>query len=189
MFLLDALKNLLATDPATRREGLRGMVGKALGAEPMLMIRAGDRPYDAVHYRKSAARPFAVTMTIGLAEAEGRELVALTLADARDPGDDRFARMLGACAATARGGLVRLPDGILGRSAHVAAVVAEAWPLPDLAEHERIVGGRLDLVVPVTEREGDWIARHGADAFVARMKAQGVSPWADRPAGETRLEP
>src|SRR5688500_11288877 len=165
------------------------MIGRALGAEPMVLIRAGERPYDAVHYAKTVTRPFAVTMTVGLAELEGRELVALTLADARGPEDDRFARMLGASASTAQGGVARLPDGLLGRSAHAAALVTAAWPIPELPEHERIVGGRLDLVVPITPREADWIARHGADAFVARMKAQGVAPYADRPAGETRLEP
>jgi hypothetical protein len=187
-FLFDALKNLLATDAATRREGLRGMIGRALGVEPLLLLRAADRPYDAVHYRKTPTRPFAVTMTVGLAELEGRELVALTLADAK-PGEERYARMIAAAAATPRGAVVRLPDGLLGRSAHAAALVTEAWPIPDRAEHERIVGGTLDLVVPVTEREAAWIAAHGSEAFVARMKAQAIAPFADRPAGETRLEP
>lgn len=181
-FLFDALKHLLASDAKTRREGLAALVGRAFGAEPVALLPDPERPYDVVHYPKVAGRPFAVTMTLGLGEAEGRELVALTLADRRE-GDDRFARMLLSVADASRGEVVGLPEGALGRSAHASVVLTEAWPVPELLERERIVGGRLDLVVPITPREAEWIAGHGADAFVARMREQRVDPWADRPAG------
>lgn len=200
--LSDALRHLLASDPAERRAGLRGLAGRMFGVEPVVVHhpRLTASAFDVVHFRKpssvlspSATRGFAVTATIGLTEGTGRELVALTLADARDPAADRIAWLLGAVAAVspavARGARVALPEGCLGRSSHTSAVVAEPWPFApqDLESYGSILGGRLDLVVPVTAREAAFCEQRGVEAMTAAMRAQSVMPYADRPAGETSL--
>jgi hypothetical protein len=203
--LSDTLRHLLARDPAERRAGLAGLLGRHFGVAPIRLAQptaVGDPSDDSApvppchvfHFPKSGGgvrpRSFAVTLTLGLAEAQGRELVAVTLADARDPSRDRFAAMLSAIAevAPSRGQVVALPAGCLGRSSHVAVVVTEPWPLAGaLPDYERAIGARLDLCVPVTQREADWIAARSADPFLAAMRDQGVAPLADRPPGETRL--
>lgn len=142
------------------------------------------------HAPKVSLRPFAVTWTVGLAEAQGRELIGLTLADSTGRGPDRFAALLAAVAAagTGAGETLVLPEGTLGRSSHTRAlVVAGAWPLTDEAEYARILGAPLHLVVPVTAREAAWIEAHSAQAYVDAMKAQEIAPWADRAPGEARL--
>jgi hypothetical protein len=195
--LSDALRHLLATDPAERRAGLAGLVGRAFGAEPV-RVRHPEAPavseVDVVHYPKAGAshtRSFAATLTLGLGEPSGRELLALTLADSRDPERDRVAWMLVGIAALgpARGAVVPLPAGCLGRSSHTHVVLTEAFVLPDRdrPDYERIVGARLDLCIPITRREAEWIEAHGVDAYLAAMKEQGVGAHADRPAGETQL--
>lgn len=202
--LSDALRHLLASDPVERRAGLRGLAGRMFGVEPVVLrhpsFTATD--FEVVHFRKPSAsspRVFAVTATLGLAASTGRELVALTLADARDPAADRFAWLLGAVAAAAqpveRGGWTALPKGCLGRSSHTSAALTEPWPIAprDLESYEQILGGRLDLVVPITAREVAFVERlvggphRGVDALVAAMRAQSVAPYADRPAGQTVL--
>lgn len=194
--LSDALKHLLAGDAAERRAGLAGLMGRVFGAEP-IGVRHPSMPADpgfvVVHYPKSGAgltpRAHAVTLTLGLGETFGWEHVALTLADVRDPQNDRFAWMLAATGEVPPGTVAALPEGCLGRSSHTHVLVTEPWSfLPrDRADHERIVGARLDLVLPITAREADFADAHGAAALVAAMRAQGVSPCADRPAGETVL--
>jgi hypothetical protein len=191
--LSDALRHLLATDPAERRAGLAGLVGRAFGAEPLGVAHPSaptDQDFDVVHYPKILGfhpRSFAITATLGLADTQGRELLATTLADARDPARDKVAWLLRAVAAAnpERGVIVALPPGCLGRSSHDHALLTAPFVFPDrdLPDYERIAGARLELCVPVTAREADWIAERGADAYFARMREQGVAPHADRAAG------
>lgn len=207
----DALKNLLAGDAARRREGLAGLASRMLGGGDPVLVTHPALPAESptvVAVPKSGDRPFAVTLTIGLGDASGRELVAVSLADPRDPRNDRIAWMLAAVAAagTGRGSVVALPEGCLGRSSHTHAVVCAAahgeppgrLPVPsdgdrypfsarDVASYEDILGATLDLVVPVTAREAAWIEAHGLDAYVEAQRAQGIAPYADRAAGETAL--
>ena len=197
-FLFDSLKHLLSSEPRARREALASMAGRVFGVKGA-QLRHGALPddagYEVWHYRKAGARHprgYAASLTVGLSEAQQRELIALTLADSRDPGDDRIAALVAAVAATGagRGEVVSLPDGTLGRGSHTMALLTAPWPLPerDLPEYERVLGARLDLVVPVTAREARWIAEHGAEAFVTAMRDQQVAPWADRPPGQTALD-
>jgi hypothetical protein len=194
--LSDALRHLLATDAGERRAGLAGLVGRMFGAEPVVVRHPkipADLAVDFVHYPKSggglAPRGFAVTLSIGAAEDQGRELLAATLADARDPQDDRIAWLLASAREVQPGGVAELPAGCLGRSSHTHVIVTEPWVLSerDRPDYERIVGARLDLVVPITAREAEFVAARGVEAYVAAMREQGVQPYADRPAGETRL--
>jgi hypothetical protein len=194
--LSDALRHLLATDPAERRAGLAGLVGKMAGSEPVTVSHPSapsDGSFLVAHFRKptSGSRPrsYAMAMTLGLAESQQRELVALTLADVRDPAADRTAWLLSASAQLQPGGVAPLPEGCLGRSSHVYALCTEPWPMipQDRADLEQLVGARLDLVVPITAREAAFAVARGAAALVEAMKAQGVLPWADRPAGQTEL--
>ncbi len=144
------------------------------------------------HAPKAALRPFAVTWTVGLSGSQDRELIALTLADSSSPEQDRFAGLLAAVAAAGSGAgpPIVLPEGTLGRSSHTRAlVVPGAWPLRDEDEYARILGAPLQLVIPVTTREAAWIEARGPDAYIEAMKAQQVSPWADRVPGETELPP
>lgn len=190
--LSDLLEHLLASDPAGRRAGLVGLVGRAFGTEPVVVSHPEvQRPeLTVVRLRKTATRPYAITVTIGLAPSVGREWLALTETDGRDPVDrDRFAWLVGAVAGGARGGAIPLPAGCLGRSSHTNAVVGDPWPMPplDRPEYERIVGGRFELVVPITDREASYVADRGADALLDAMRAQGVAPFADRTPGGTVL--
>lgn len=194
-FLFDTLRHLLASDPASRLDALGKLAGRIWAVEPVRVSHPdlpADRAYGLAHFPKPhgtrAPRSYAITTTLGLGD---RELVALTLADAREPDRDRTALLLGRVAESgrARGAVVALPEGTLGRSAHQAALIAAPWPLPplELPEIERILGARLDLVVPITAREAAWIEAHTADAFTDTMRDQGVAPLADRAPGQVEL--
>ncbi len=189
-FLFDSLVHLLATEPAAKRAALVRMIGRVLHVPEPRHLQAGDGLL--WHFPKVTGRPMAVTLSVGLQESQGRELVALSLADAPSAQAFPIATLLQAVAEAnpARGGLVELPPGCLGRSSHTWAVLGT--PGPDLAEHqeyERILGSRLDLVVPVTGREASWIEAHGGERYREAMVEQGVGPWADRTPGETVLSP
>lgn len=193
--LSDAWRHLLATDAGERRAGLAGLVGRMFGAEPVVVRHPsmGELPFDVVHYPKStgglAPRSHAVTMTLGLGESQGRELFVLTLADVREPQNDRIAWLVASAVDLSPGAVGVLPAGCLGRSSHTHVLVTEPWgfPVRDRPEQERIIGARLELVVPITAREADFVESRGSAGFVEAMRAQGVLPLADRPAGETRL--
>ncbi|MBX2798483.1 MAG: hypothetical protein KTR31_12455 [Myxococcales bacterium] len=190
-FLFDSLRHLLASDPKARRAALASMLGRVLGAEAVQLRHpslSGEADFQVWHARKASGRPFAVTWTVGLAEAQQRELVALTLADTHTPSQDRMAGLLAAVAEADVAELVALPEGCLGRSSHTFAVVGpEVWALYDHAEYERILGASMQLVVPVTPREAEWVRAQGAQAYLAAMREQQVGPWADRAPGEVQL--
>ena len=177
-FLFDSLRHLLASEPEAKREAMARLVGRALG----IAAERLDPPEAQVwHLPKVLGRPFAVSLTLG---GTDRQCVALTLAD-RPRG---IGGLLAAVADTPVGATVALPPQCLGRSSHTWALVTHpAWPLPDVAEHERILGTPLHLIVPITDREARWIEDHGSEAFVAAMQAQSVDPYADRPPGQTAL--
>lgn len=199
-FLFDSLVHLLASEPAARQSAAARMVGRVLGTEAIELggVPAGAE-FGVWHFRKVVARPFAVTITVGLAASDvgepgrvgqGHELIGLTLADVKAPASAPVARALVAVASQdlALGAVAPLPEGTFGRSSHTWVLRTELGDhIRDHAEYERILGGRLDLIVPVTEREARWIEAHGADAYVRAMREQGVRPYADRAPGETRL--
>jgi hypothetical protein len=194
--LSDALRHLLATDPAERRAGLAGLVGKMVGSEPVTVSHPAapvDETFAVVHFRKPSAgsrpRSHAMTMTLGLAESQRRELLVLTLADVRDPLSERTAWLLSASTQLQPGEVAPLPEGCLGRSSHVHVMCTEPWPLipQDRLDIEQLIGARLDLLVPLTAREAAFAQARGSAALVELIKAQSVAPWADRPAGQTEL--
>lgn len=193
-WIADTFRHLLGRDASDQRRGLAGLAGHMFGAAPV-PSRHPSAPareeVDVVHFPPTSRRSIALTCTIGLGANQGRELLAVTLGAPRDPEQDRIAWLLAGVASAnpPLHGVVPLPDGCLGRSSHTHALVAEPWPLPDLdrPEYERILGARLDLVVPVTAREAAWLGERGGPAFIRRMQAQGIAPHADRPAGTTDL--
>jgi hypothetical protein len=194
--LSDALRHLLATDPAEQRAGLAGLVGKMAGSEPVTVSHPSAPPgegFDVVHFRKptAASRPrsYAMTLTLGLGESQRRELIALTLADVREPAADRMAWLLRASTGLQAGAVMALPEGCLGRSSHTHATCTEPWPMipQDRADLEQLIGTRLEMIVPITAREAAFAEARGVAALLDAMKAQSVTPWADRPAGQTDL--
>jgi len=179
------------------------MLGRVLGVEPVALPSSRvtpDVPSDAEgelatgvsvwHYPKVVGRRFALTLTIGASGEVAQEYAALSLADAKPGADHRFADLL-AVAWQARAvvhDVLTLPEGLLGLSSHTHAVVLDsAAPLREEAEFVRIVGAPLAWVVPITAREADWIGEHSAGSFDRAMRAQGVEPFVDRPAGTTNL--
>lgn len=192
----DSLRTALG-GPAARRAGAVGLAGRLWGCEGVQVTHPELPELEGVelwHFAKAGARRFAVTMTVGLAEQQERELFAITAADSRDPQRDRVARMLGVAATTgdapvALGATLPLPEGCLGRSAHDWAMIVDP-DRPGLEvgpDHVRLLGG-LDLVVPLTEEEAAFARIHGAEALCAAMEAQGVALLADRPAGVLDVE-
>lgn len=192
--LSDALRHLIGSSAADRRAGLRGLLAPLFRVEPVVVRHPSipaDLPFDLVSYRTppDGSRRIAVTMTLGLSEREGRELIALTLANVKDPAADRFAWMLYQASQVSLGGVGALAEGTLGRSSHTHVAVVEPWPAvafrgPELST---LVGARVDLALPITAREADFSSSRSAEQLAEIMREQGIEPWADRPAGQTDL--
>lgn len=192
--LFDALQHLLATDPVRRRAGLSGMVGSLWRVAPVVVghpSMPADIGFGVFNYPTPAdgSRCVAVRVTIGLAETQGRELIALTLANVRDPAADRFAWLLSEASRVARDEIAPLPEGCLGRSSHTFVTCTDPWPITALRGEElaKLMGARIDLVLPITAREAIYARARGVTSLTESMRAQSIDPWSDRLAGQTAL--
>lgn len=179
-FLFDSLVHLLSSEAEERERALARLLGRALGVAPVALGGGERRVW---HFPKTGSRPYAWSVTFG----EARCQLALSLADAMGDAPPALG-LLHATSGQARGAVIGLPEGCLGRSSHRQAIVVDAAPFLDEAEsYGQITGGAWDLVLPVTEREAAWVHVHGAEAFASAMREQGVPPCIDRVPGTTRL--
>lgn len=191
-FFLDTMRGWLSPTVEGRLAGRAALAARMLHSEP---VRAShpelELPEDVGiwHFPKRGF-PFAATMTLGLAETQGRELVAFTLGDSRDPSREPLTRVLQAAIEAQVGEVRPLPEGTLGRSAHRHVCVAGA---PDLLDPERrpdwegVLGGALVMVLVITDAERDFVLEHGHQALLDRMRDQEIGPYCDRRAGDLEL--
>lgn len=190
-FLYDTLRGWLSPSVDGRLAGRAALAGRMLESEPVRVGHPELQPIEAQiwHYPK-VRRSVAATLTVGLAEATGRELVAFTLGDSRSPEAEPMARVLAAAVEGRIGDVLALPEGTLGRSAHRFVLVAgRPTPLdPErLGDWEKLLGGAIVTVLTVTEAERAFIAAHGHEVYLERMRAQGVAPCCDRRPGDVDL--
>ncbi len=196
-FFFDALRSLLAESVEAKVSARAAMAGRMLHTEGFRLGPAaqdGGRLFEVWHFPKGGKHPqCAVTLTLSPVEPEGTELLMCSLADAAPEPSPVWAAVLehvrGQSTGPAMGDVLPPPEGMMGRSSYRHLLVAPPQSLrqTELADYEAVLEARLVELVTLTDREATWIGAHGGEAYLTHMADQGVAPFADRRAGDTRL--